>query len=88
MSGIAAARPGVVEQVGLAGLAEQPGRLGAHAADQAADPWRQGVSVQPPGGLGDVDGEVGGAFDRGDDPNAATISRRSDATGAWRARRR
>ena len=26
------------------------------------------MAVQPPGGLADVDGEVGGAFDRGDDP--------------------
>ena len=58
---------GVVEQVGLGCLPEEPGRLRSHAADQAAKLWWEGVAVHASCRLGHVDGQVARTLDFGED---------------------
>ena len=69
MSESAAARHRVAEQVRLARLAEQPRRLLAHAPDEPAGRGGRLCPYMPAGAPADVDGEVGGALDLGDDPH-------------------
>ena len=54
----------------------------AHLVDDPAQPRIELVAVDPSRGLADVDGEIGGAFDLGDDAHRRDDS--SKVAGDWR----